>query len=394
MPKKSTRNAQGAGTIRQRSDGRWEARYTVGRDAGTGKQVQRSIYGKTQAEVRKKLNQICSDIDNGVYIEPSKLTVGKWLDIWLSEYTGNVKPFTQKAYTDRVNLHIKPHIGAVKLSALTAPAIQKLYNELKRGSDEKPALSPKTIQNVHGVLHKALQQALMLGYIKFNPSDACTLPRVVKPEIQPLSEKELASFMEAIKGHKYEALFLVDCFTGMRQGELLGLTWDCVDFQNGSILVRQQLQKEKKKEGKFYLAPLKNDKSRRIVPAPYVMEMLKSVRRNQLTDMMRAGPLWQPGDIKNLVFVNEFGNHLVHGTVYKNFKAVLARIGLPEARFHDLRHTYAVMSIQAGDDIKTVQENLGHHTASFTLDVYGHVTEKMKQDSANRMQKYIDAISE
>jgi len=381
------RNAQGSGTIRQRPDGRWEARYTAGRDAGTGKQIQKSIYGATQKEVRQKLQQICTDIDNGIYTAPSKITVTGWLDIWLGEYIGNVKPFTVKAYQDRVNIHIKPNIGAIKLSMLNTPTIQSMYNNLKE------TLSPKTIRNIHGVLHKALEQAVKIGYLYKNPSDMCTLPRIVKKEIKPLDNDDIARFLETIEGHKYENLFIVDLFTGMRQGEILGLTWDCVDFVNGTVLIKQQLQKEKKRDGIYYLAPLKNNKSRKITPATLVLESLRKQYGEQIQNRMIAGNNWNQGDLPNLTFTNETGGHLSHVTVAKNFKRIVVSLGLHEARFHDLRHSYAVASLQAGDDIKTVQDNLGHHTAAFTLDVYGHVTDKMKKESAERMNKHIKNIT-
>ena len=394
MPKKSnTRAAQGSGTIRQRKDGRWEARYVVGRDPGTGKQIRKSVYGQTQKEVRKQLQEISVSLNHGVYIEPTQMTVGQWLDTWLAEYTGNVKPFTLSAYSDRVRLHIKPYIGAVRLQALTPAACQKLYNDLQKEDGTHKALSPKTIKNIHGVLHKALQQAVFLGYIPNNPTVPCTLPRLEKPDITPLENDDIAAFLKAIEGDPYETIFRVDLFTGMRQGEILGLTWDCVDFNSGTILVRQQLQKEKKKGGGYYLAPLKNDKSRLITPAPSVMDLLRQRYREQMQDHMTAGDLWDMGDLPNLVFTDAFGHHLSHCTVYKHFKRIAASIGMPDERFHDLRHSYAVASLQNGDDVKTVQENLGHATASFTLDVYGHVTEKMRRDSADRMEQFIKTVS-
>lgn len=392
MPKKQTRNAQGAGTIRQRSDGRWEARCTVGRDSGTGKQIQKSIYGATQKEVRQKLQQMCNDLNNGTYLEPSKLTVAGWIDTWLTDYLGNVKPYTLKSYRERANIHIKPALGAIKLTSISAPSIQKFINSLSKATEERKALSPKTIKNIHGVLHKALQQAVIIGYLHFNPADNCTLPRITKKEIKPLEQEDIVRFMKAIEGHKFEYLYLVDLFTGMRQGEILGLTWENVDFESGTILVCQQLQKQPKPDSRYILTSLKNDKSRKIAVARTVMETLRKQKRKQLFDRMAAGVLWKP-DIEGLVFTNEFGCHLTHITVWKQFHDIVSSIGLSEARFHDLRHTYAVSSIQAGDDIKTVQENLGHYSASFTLDVYGHVTDRMKQDSADRMERYIKKIS-
>ena len=386
MPRKATRNAQGGGSIRKRPDGRWEARYTVGRDPGTGKQIQKSVYDTTQGGVRKKLQQVTTSIDEGIYTEPSKMTLGKWLDIWITEYTGDLKPHTLKSYKTHSNYHIKPALGAVKLSALKTHEIQAFYNQLQKGKDGHPGLSPKTIKNLHGVMHKALAQAVEIGYIKFNAADACKLPRVEKKEIHPLDENQISAFMKAIVGNRYERLYLVVLFTGMRQGEVLGLTWDCVDFENGTILIYRQLQKIK---GQYQFVSLKNNKSRCITPAPSVMKILKDQRRIQTEWRMKAGPVWND---TNLVFTNEIGEHLAHFTVYKHFKNIVKNIGLPDARFHDLRHSYAVASLQAGDDVKTVQENLGHHTAAFTLDVYGHVSERMKKDSADRMEKFINGV--
>ena len=231
MPRKSTtRRAQGEGTIRQRKDGTWEARYTLGRDPGTGKQIQKSVYGATQKDVRQKLQQIAQAIDEGTYFEPTKMTVAGWMNVWLKDYLGNVKAGTVANYTRHVNNHIIPALGAMKLSALQPPQIQQLYNAL-----QDKGLSAKTIKNLHGCIHKALDVAVRIGYLKTNPSEACILPRIVKKEIRPLDTPEISDFLNAIKGHKYETLFKVDVFTGLRSGEILGLTWDCVDISEEAI---------------------------------------------------------------------------------------------------------------------------------------------------------------
>lgn len=390
MPRKSnTRAAQGAGTIRQRKDGRWEARYTVGRDPGTGKQVQRSVYGATQQEVRKKLAQLTAALDAGTYKEPCKMTVGQWLDIWAADYLGGVKPFTVVSYTGHIKNHIKPALGSVKLEALNAHTIQEFYNSLGAEREGKPGLSPKTVKNVHGVLHKALQQAVKIGYLRFNPADACELPRAVRKELKPLDEEQSKAFLKAIQGHRYEMLYTVTLFTGMREGEALGLMWECVDFKKGTILINKQMQREKKKNGQYLLVPTKNGKSRTITPAPWVLKLLRTQRAKQAEQQLRAGPIWEDS---GLVFTNELGHHLAIHTVYKDFKQIAASIGCPDARFHDLRHSYAVAAIRSGDDIKTVQDNLGHATAAFTLDVYGHVTDQMKRESAARMESYIKDV--
>ncbi len=386
---KSKRAAQGAGTIRQRPDGRWEARYTVGRDPGTGKQIQRSIYGATQAEVLKKLQQVSVELESGAYIEPSKMTVGQWLDIWLEEYLGNVKPRTVISYAEHCRLHIKPALGAVKLTKLSVHSIQSFYNALYRGSDGEPGLSAKTIKNLHGVLHRALEQAIKLGYLKFNSSSSWCLPRIERKEIKPLDEAETASFLNAIRGHVYEIVYLVTLFTGMRQGEVLGLTWDCVDFEVGTVLINKQLQRARDGSGRYQFISTKNGKGRTISPAKSIMSLLDARRREQIEQRLKAGSAWTEGD---LVFTNEIGRNLSPQTVYLHFKKIVNEIGCPQARFHDLRHSYAVAALQSGDNIKMVQETLGHHTASFTLDTYAHVTEKMRRDSADRMDNYFNWV--
>jgi len=388
MARKETRNAQGGGNIRQRPNGLWEARYTVGRDPGTGKQIQKSVYGKTQKEVRQKLSKATSEIDEGTYFEPSKMTLGQWLDIWLDSYVAHsVKPYTLDSYRTQAEKHVKPTMGKVGLSVLTAPLIQGFYNDLL----EVDGLSPKTIKNIHGVLHKALSQAVKVGNIRYNPADACDLPKAQRKEIIPLERDEISKFLDAIQGQRYEYLYRVTLFTGLRQGEVLGLTWDCVDFQTNTLYINKQLQKTKKVGGTYLLVPTKNGKGRTITAAPSVMTVLRKQKTRQAQMRLAAGPAWENRD--GLVFTNEFGGHLAHFTVYKDFKAIVREIGLEQARFHDLRHSYAVASLESGDDIKTVQGNLGHATASFTLDVYGHVSQKMRQQSADRMEQFIHSVS-
>jgi len=387
MPKrKNSRNASGSGSVRQRKDGKWEGRYSNGVSPGTGKPIRKSVYGATQREVVDKLTAIKAGIDAGTFIEPSKLTVSMWLNIWVAEYLGEVKQRTAQEYKGTCRLYLKHEVGASKLSALSAHMIQTMYNRLHKGVGEKSGLSPKTIKNINGVLHKALQQAVEIGYLRFNPSEAVKLPRVEKKEIKPLDDEQITAFLTAIQGHKWEAIYRVATFCGLRQGEVLGLAWSSVDFDRGTTLIDRQLQTI---NGKYKIVPPKNDKSRRITPAPSVMAILRSWRRRQMEWRLMAGSTWKNS---GLVFTNSIGDNLSISTVYKDYKRLVASIGIPEARFHDLRHTYAVASLQSGDDIKTVQENLGHHTSSFTLDVYGHVSERMKLDSAARMESFIKSV--
>ena len=370
----------------------YEARYTAGFDPGTGKQIQRSITGKTQKEVSQKLKAALAALDSGTYIAPCKMTVAEWLDVWASQYLGGVKESTVAAYNATIRTHIKPGLGAIRLDALDTHLVQSFYNGLRELTKERAAVSPKTVKNVHGILHKALQQAVANGYIRFNPTNSCILPRIEKKELQPLDEAETKLFLDAVKGHPLELLYTITLFTGLREGEALGLTWDRVDFMRGTILISKQLQKEKKAGGQFRLVSLKNDKPRRIQPAPWVMQLLRDRKLQQYEHKEKAGAAWS--NPLNLVFTNELGGNLIPQTVVRHFKEIVTAIGRPDARFHDLRHSYAVASLRSGDDIKTVQGNLGHATAAFTLDVYGHVTNQMQEASAIRMEAYIKGILE
>ena len=414
MPRKSnTRAASGSGSIRQRADGSWEARFVAGHDPGTGKPIRKSVYAKTQKEARQRLAQAVAAVDNKSYREPCKMTLGEWLDIWVDTYLTDVKPRTLKIYQDDIRLHIKPYLAAVKLDELDTHTVQRFFNTLlksgkripKRDKDgkivkkggktvyENAPLSAKTVKNVHGVLHGALRQAVVNRYIPINAADGdfCKLPKIQKQEIKPLDEVQIADFLKSIQGNRFEDLFLVTLFTGLRQGEVLGLTWDCIDFDNGTLLINKQMQLHQEQGIKAYqLVPTKNSKSRSITAAPFVMAHLKRRKIAQAQDRLKAGPLWENN---NLVFTDELGHHLTKPTIYRAFKKAVADIGRPDARFHDLRHSYAVAAIRSGDDIKTVQGNLGHATAAFTLDVYGHVTDQMKQESASRMEAFIKSVS-
>lgn len=400
MPRTKTmsRNANGSGSIRKittTKNGKeytyWQARYTAGFDPGTGKQIQRSITGKTQKEVSQKLKQVTVELDQGTYLAPCKMTVKDWLDTWTAEYLGDVKESTAYLYRKNIELYITPRLGAVKLEALNAPTIQAFYNGLLKPKKEgEKALSPKTIKNIHGVFHKALQQAVQVGYMKGNPTDGCKPPRVVQKAVSPLDEDQVAEFLKAIQGHPHEYLYQITLFTGLREGEILGLTWDCLDLERGTLLVKQQLRRQQKKGGEYYFSPPKNNRSRVIALAPSVVKLFRWQKLKQNGQRLEAGDLWTE---KNLIFSNETGGFLSYRTVYDCFKRVMVKIDSPSTRFHDLRHTYAVMAIKSGDDIKTVQENLGHATAAFTLDIYGHVTAQMRQASASRMEEFIQSVS-
>ena len=340
------KRVNGEGNLRKRSNGTWEARVTVGADPRTGKLISKSVYARTQKECREKLNALQEELDSSksqtaafvqnAAVEPEterEMTVGEWLDIWLKDYLSDVKPGTQDSYQSVCRLYLKPAFGDVPLNSLKAPMIQKMYNQLKG-----KGLSPKYIKNIHGVLHRALDMAIRLEYLLRNPTCACVIPRVVEKKVEPLDAPEQKKLFEVLRGEPFEALFLTDIFTGMRCGELIGLTWDCVDFEHSVIHVEKQLCQVRKKGGCFYFGTLKNGKTRIIEPAPFVMEVLKKHKTDQEARKKRDGDLWNEGEFPNLVFTHADGSHLNQWFVCRTFQNYLVKAGLPHHRMHDLRH--------------------------------------------------------
>ncbi len=201
--------------------------------------------------------------------------------------------------------------------------------------------------------------------------------------------------MKNIGNDKYSNILRVILYTGLRESEAIGLTWDSVDFKNNVLKIDKQLQRRPQSDGGYTFTPPKNNKTRYITAAPFVMKILKDQQKKQLEEKNKCpADIWQGyKDSKEqktaLVFTDELGSNLHPKLLYQRYKRIAKKIGAEDTTVHDLRHTFAVFSLQNGDDYKTVQENLGHASASFTLDIYGHVSEKMRQASADRMQAHI-----
>jgi len=391
MPRKSnSRAAAGSGSIRQRPDGRWEGRFTYVDELGQKKRS--SVYGDTQKECRQKLTAVLKSVDAGSYRKTKRYTVSQWLDEWLVTYCGDLKPATKDGYKSKIEARIKPYIGSVQLTALNNVTLQKFYNQLLAGDKARKALSPKSIKNVHGIFHKALKQAYIAGIIPSNPADNIALPKVKKPDLSPLMDEDITRFLKAVKGDRFERLFIFALFSGMRQSEIIGLRWDDVDLENGLVTVCRQIQKSRKTGDYYFLDETKNGKARVATIAPSIVNVLKKQRLQQMEWRIAAGPLWN--NEHNLVFTNEFGDHLKHDTVTDHFKKIVASIGLDNVRFHDLRHSYAINALQAGDSVKAVQEQLGHYSSAFTMDVYAAVSNTMRKESQERMEGLIKAVSD
>ena len=335
------------------------------------------MYGKNKDECAKKLREATASVDNGTYRLPKKITVKEWMNVWFTEYCNDLKECTKHTYRSAIDTHIIPGLGATKLTALKPPMIQRFVNSLT-------TLAPKTVRNVYGILHRALEVAVEQDYLPKNPASAVhSLPRIEPQKVSFLAGEELIRFLEIIRGNPYEMVFRLAVFTGMREGELIGLSWENVDFGACTITVRWQMQLVK---GEYKRLATKNDKWRTLTPAASVMEMLRAYRKAQYEKQLQAGELWN--NKFNLVFTRENGENIARNTLYHNFKHLLKKAGLPETtRFHDLRHSYAVFALEAGDNMKEIQAALGHYSAAFTMNTYAHVSDQARRESAKRQEE-------
>lgn len=394
-----TRRAQGEGNIRKinitikgKQYSYWQGRITTDAiDRKTGKHIIRSVNGKSQGEVVQKLHRIAA---NQVEMTTTngKMKLSLWLDYWTKNYLINVKPSTKRLYEQKIRLYINPQLGNVRLCDLTGALIQEVVTEYASGACESaPQISNKTIKDTFSVLRSSLEQAVELQYILYNPMKSVKLPTVSRTarKIYPMREDQIADYMKAIKGHRHEELFTLALLTGMREGELLGLQWENVDLFNGTITVRQQLVRNKEKGGGYSIETTKNDRIRVLHIGMKGIKTLENQQKKIQLMKRIQGKAWEDHD---LVFPNQTGGFLSYRTVYDCHKRIARKIGAPNTRFHDLRHTYATAAIKSGVDLKTIQEMLGHSEIDTTLNIYGHVYDSMKISSATKVESFYNMV--
>ena len=374
----SKKRGNGEGSISRRKGGGWMAQYAVHTAEG---RKRRTLYGKSRAEVAVKLAKALSDRDGGLAFDGGNLTLGGYLDRWLSDSVrGSVREGTAKRYEELSRLHIKPTLGGLKLTKLAPGHLRGLYREkLEVG------LSARTVNYVHRTLFKALKQATADGLVPRNVAGLVKAPRPIKKEINPLNRAQAKALFEAASetGDRLEAIYVVAVHCGLRQGELLGLKWEDVDLEAGTLSVRRSLAWVKREP--VFNQP-KNGKGRSIRLTRAATEAFKRHRAAQNAERLWLGGFWEEG---GLVFPGERGQPMrAFSLTGGSFKRLLKRAGLPEkTRFHDLRHTCATLLLLEGVHPKFVQELLGHATISITLDTYSHVLPGMGDQTAVAMER-------
>ena len=372
------RRANGEGNIRKRKDGRWEGRYTAGHNPATGKAIYKNVLGKTQAEVKEKLKKAIEETKGLNIVKAESYTVGQWMDVWYEYYAQiKVRPSSHKTYEGYIKNHIKPSVGNIPLTKLTTLDLQRLYQKLLtegrvdrlEAQNQPKGLSPKTVRNINQVISSAMQLAIQQHLVSHDPTDGCALPKTEHREMQTLSADQLAAFLLEARHSGVFEMYYIELATGLRRGELLGLKWEDIDFTAQTLRVRRQVGRI---NGEVREAPLKTKNAYRTISlGTDAVGILKQQREKQ------------PGS--SYVFPGPAGGPIAPDSVLHMLHRVLDRAGLPEIRFHDLRHTFATLALQNGVDVKTVSGMLGHFSAGFTLDTYAHVTTAAQRQAAETM---------
>ena len=371
----SKKRGNGEGSIYRRKDGRWVGQYTVYTTKGP---KYRYIYGKTRAAVAEKLTKAMADRDGGFVFDVGSLTVEEYLNRWLTDsLRGTVRASTCERHEINVRVHVNPVLGRVRLKYLTPAHVRMLHRE-KLDAE----LAPATVRKIHSTLHKALSQAVSDGLVPRNAADV-RAPRPAPKEMRPLTEAEARLFLEIAKaaGDRFEALYVLALTTGLRRGELLGLRWDDADLERGTLRVGRSLVRE---GGRHTVGETKTRRGRRQVNlTPRTVSALKVHRKRQLEEGMTLGEIYED---RGLIFSSSVGTPVnPENLVNRSFKPLLKKAGLPEIRFHNLRHTCATLLLGRGVHPKLVQELLGHATIAMTLDTYSHYLPSMGDQAAGAM---------
>lgn len=376
-----TRSANNMGTVRKRPDGRWEGRYT----APDGKQ--HSVYAKSSAACTAALRAAQNEVDSGLWVEPSELTVEEWLRIWLKDYQGHTSERTINKYRSMANSQFIPSLGKVKVSKLLPFHVRHLISDMQENG-----LKASTIDNYFRVFKTSINCAIEAGLIKSNPALRVKSPRPSPNKFTIIDRTELPAFFAAAEKQRYSNELLFMILTGLRVGEVRGLKWGDIDFKAGTIHVQRQLQPKIKQLKQ--ITPPKYGEDRLLHVAKEVITALTNQKKKQAEQRLAAGAEWiEDETTRDLVFRQRSGAAHTRGTIDRAVKAVGREIGKPDIHPHDLRHSYAIAALRSGANVKTVQYNLGHKTAKMTLDIYVAYTEDTGKNDALKLSAYLDGIS-
>lgn len=353
-------------------------------DPVTGKRRQRSKSFTTKKEAEKELAKWLVEIERGTAIEGSKMTVGEYLDHWLTTIARHaVRETSYQAYETTIRVHLKPALSSVPLQRLSPARVQECYANLLAAGH-----SAVVVNKCHLRLSQALRQAVRWQMVSRNVCDAVDPPRVIHKQAATWTAEDVKKFLAFADKDGYHPYWLLAITTGMRRGELLGLRWQDVDIARSRVHVRQSVTVGKK--GAPIFQEPKTPKARRVIPIPVeVATALHQHRVQQNKARLACGPAWRDHD---LVFTVADGGPINPGNLLRNMRAIIAKINkdakkdderLPVLTIHALRHTHATLLLQQGQNAKVIQERLGHANISMTLSTYAHVLPNMQEEAAD-----------
>ena len=376
------RRPAGDGMVRKREDGRWEGRIVIGHREN-GEPLFRHVYAKTQKALLDKLHQNIECYRDVELTEDSRMTLGQWLDRWLTEYkAGTVRPGTLEGYRRYIEYYIKPQLGDKQISLISQQDIQRMYRRLKTEGriHEHPEmdhqLSDSMVRHIHSTLHAALKDAVQAHVIPRNPTEGTTAP---KPNYKPkriLTGEELDAFRAMVEQDGvWRDFFQTELMTGLRRGEICGLQWSDFDGNTGTLKVCRTIHSQRK--GEYTVGETKTNQGMRTIILPHsVTEILRRRKADAISQWIFPDPV-KPEDPVD------------PNAAYRHMKTLLQRAGLPSIRFHDLRHTFATLALENGMDVKTLSAMLGHVSAATTLDIYTHITDDMRLTAAANIDRGI-----
>ena len=370
------KRANNEGSIYQRKDRTWRAQVTV-----DGRRL--SHNGKTKKECQEWLKETLSLMETGLSFEGAQTKLVDFLSRWLVSIEATLRPSTWFQYQQIVRDHIIPYLGDFKLQELRPDHIQRLYDEkLRQG------IGKRTVQLTHSVLHRSMVHAVKLGLIGRNPASATMPPKPRFKEMKIFDESQVSRMLVAAIGDRNELLYHMAVVTGMRQSEMLGLQWKDLDWKNRSLKVQRQLNRVRGVGYRF--APPKTKAGRRtIVLGKKSIQKMREHQDRQHVERLLVGNRWRDHD---LVFPTTIGTPMDQRNLLRDFKSLIQKAGLPEIRFHDLRHTAASIMLNHGVPLIVVSRRLGHSKPSITLDIYGHLIASLQAEAAEKIDDLITPV--
>jgi integrase len=371
------RRQHGEGSVFKRADGRWAATVELPRTV-SGKRQRKTVYGHTLAEVMQRKREVQVSVVRHIPLPDERRTTGEFLEWWLRELLpGTVRDRTVEGYRGYVERYMKPAFGSVPLVKLGPEHVLAMLRSM-----EARGLSPTTRTQARAILRRALNQALRWEWVHRNVAALVDSPGTPRPKTDDvLTYDEACRLLAAAKGDRLEALWVLILAVGLRRGEALGVRWDAVDLDKGTLRVEAALDRVKG-AGIVRVEP-KTDRSRRTVLLPaMVVDALRSHRARQAAERLAACSLWED---HGLVFTTDVGTPIDPANATHRFQSLTARAGLGHRRLHALRHTAATLLLEQGVPLDLIADTLGHASFAFTKDVYAHATPKRRREAALAM---------